>query len=162
MSSYIDAIDAKIVNLLRDDGRLTNTDIARQLGLSEATVRKRLARLTREEIIRYHVWAEPLKIGYSHYVTLDIQAAPGQIEALAKKLSDMPETAFVAICFGQWDVRASIFGRSVDHVHEIIMKINRVKGLQRCVATNISRVMKRGGGLLITPSGPSQKEAHGE
>lgn len=47
-----DALDAAIVALLRDDGRLTNLEIARRLGSTESTIRRRLARLMQEEGFR--------------------------------------------------------------------------------------------------------------
>ena len=44
----IDAIDCQMIRLLQKDGRISNTEIAKQIGISEATVRTRLNRLIRE------------------------------------------------------------------------------------------------------------------
>ena len=47
----LDQIECRMIELLQKDGRISNTDIAKQIGLSEATVRTRLNRLIQEEYI---------------------------------------------------------------------------------------------------------------
>jgi DNA-binding Lrp family transcriptional regulator len=47
-----DELDAAIVQLLSTDGRLTNLEIARRLGSTEATIRRRVRRLMQEEGLR--------------------------------------------------------------------------------------------------------------
>ena len=44
MGHLIDELDAQIIRQLQVDGRLANTEIARRLGVSEGTVRKRIAK----------------------------------------------------------------------------------------------------------------------
>ena len=62
----LDQIDCRMIELLQKDGRISNTDIAKEIGLSEATVRTRLNRLIQEEYIRLHLlfaWcSQPLPI----------------------------------------------------------------------------------------------------
>ena len=41
----LDQIDCQMIELLQKDGRIPNTEIAKKLGVSEATVRSRLNRL---------------------------------------------------------------------------------------------------------------------
>ncbi len=45
-------IDYSIIRLLADDGRMSNTEIARRLGVSEATVRQRIKQLVESGKIR--------------------------------------------------------------------------------------------------------------
>ena len=51
MTDGLDTIDRKIIRILQRDGRTPNVEIARQAGISEATVRKRLERLVSEGVI---------------------------------------------------------------------------------------------------------------
>lgn len=152
MSYKIDQTDVDIINLLREDGRIQNTDVARRLGVSEATVRKRVARLLREKVISHYVWAEPLKVGYSHYLTVDIQAEPSEIEAVAQRLADMRETSFVGICYGNFDLRASLFVRSSEDIHGILMAINSIPGIRRSVATSFTKIVKRDYNFILNSS----------
>ena len=41
----MDELDRRIIELLQQDGRASNAKMARELGVSEGTVRRRLARL---------------------------------------------------------------------------------------------------------------------
>jgi Lrp/AsnC family transcriptional regulator for asnA, asnC and gidA len=150
MSYNIDQTDVDIINLLREDGRIQNTDVARRLGVSEATVRKRIARLVQEKVISHYVWAEPLKVGYSHYLTVDIRAEPGEIEAVAQRLAEMQETSFVGICYGNFDVRASLFVRSSEDIHGLLMAINSIKGIRHSVATSFTRIVKRDYNFILS------------
>ena len=52
MKVKIDQTDCKIIELLQEDGRMPNTMIAKKLGISEATVRSRLNRLTKKNTFR--------------------------------------------------------------------------------------------------------------
>ena len=60
----IDSIDSKMINFLQKDGRLSNTDMAKNLGISEATVRSRLKRLIDEEFIQIVAVSNPFKLGF--------------------------------------------------------------------------------------------------
>ena len=60
----IDAVDCKMIRLLQKDGRIPNTEIAKKMGISEATVRTRLNRLIKEELIQIVAVSNPLKLGF--------------------------------------------------------------------------------------------------
>ena len=47
----VDELDRKIIKMLQADGRLSNTEVARSLDITETTVRKRIARLLDERLI---------------------------------------------------------------------------------------------------------------
>src|SRR2546428_13884765 len=48
----LDKADQLIIRVLRDDARISNTDLAKKLDLSEATVRRRIAGLLESGTIR--------------------------------------------------------------------------------------------------------------
>ena len=57
----IDKIDCRMIELLQKDGRISNTEIAKQIGISEGTVRTRLNRLIKEEYIQIVAVSNPMK-----------------------------------------------------------------------------------------------------
>jgi DNA-binding Lrp family transcriptional regulator len=59
----LDAIDRSIVRILQSDGRIPNTEIARELNVSETTVRKRVARLLSNELIKIVAVPTPKAVG---------------------------------------------------------------------------------------------------
>ena len=48
----LDCLDCKLIRVLQADGRMPNNAIAKELGISEYTVRRRLKRLLDDGIIR--------------------------------------------------------------------------------------------------------------
>ena len=50
--SYIDDIDNKIIKILINSSRISNTKIAKLLNISEASVRKRIKKIIKTGIIK--------------------------------------------------------------------------------------------------------------
>ena len=48
----MDELDRKIIEILQLDGRASNARIAREVGVSEGTVRRRLRRLIQENVVK--------------------------------------------------------------------------------------------------------------
>jgi Lrp/AsnC family transcriptional regulator, regulator for asnA, asnC and gidA len=143
-SAPLNALDANIITLLQSDGRRTNTDIARQLGVAEGTVRNRITRLLADEVIKFGVWPNPLKIGYQTYAFIEIQVNPPDLEQVAEQLASFPEIAFVGICTGSFDLHVAALFYSNEHMYELITKrLNHVKGVLHTSTSTVLRIVKR-------------------
>jgi Lrp/AsnC family transcriptional regulator for asnA, asnC and gidA len=153
----INAIDAKIVELLQEDGRRSNVEIARRIGVAEATVRKRIERLVRERVVQIGAWPDPLRIGYQTYALIEIEAHLGQAERVAARLASFPEIFFLAICTGRYDLMVAACFRSNDEIHDFMTRrLPRVPGIQRITTSNITRLVKRAYAFPIpTPPDPA-------
>jgi Lrp/AsnC family transcriptional regulator, regulator for asnA, asnC and gidA len=142
--SHIDDLDAKIITMLRLDGRRSNVEIARSLGVAEGTVRKRIDRLVREQIIQIGAWADPLKVGYSEYINLDLQVRLRDIEAIARRLAKLPEIFFLGLCTGRSGIFAAGCFRSNDHFHEFMTKrLAHIPGIRGISASSITKIVMR-------------------
>jgi Lrp/AsnC family leucine-responsive transcriptional regulator len=74
----LDAIDCRILNLLQEDNRLTNVELAKRVGLSAPPCLRRVQRLQEVGIIQQNVAVlDPIKTGYQLiafvHVTLEKQ-----------------------------------------------------------------------------------------
>jgi Lrp/AsnC family transcriptional regulator for asnA, asnC and gidA len=81
-----DSADEKIIGLLRTNGRRTNADLARQLGVTEGAIRKKLRKLTSEGVLKVAAVADPQKLGYAIDVLSGVQVSPRQTQEVAKHL----------------------------------------------------------------------------
>jgi Lrp/AsnC family transcriptional regulator for asnA, asnC and gidA len=141
---YIDDLDAKIVTILRPDGRRSNVEIARRLGVAEGTVRKRIERLVREQVIQIGAWADPLKVGYQSYINMELQVRLRDIQLIAHRLAKLPEIFFLGLCTGRSDIFAAGCFRSNDHFHEFMTKhLARIPGIQAISTSTITKIVKR-------------------
>ncbi len=140
----IDELDAKIITLLRANGRRSNVEIARQLRVAEGTVRKRIERLIRKGIIQIGAWADPHKIGYQVYINMDIQVRLLDLEEIANRLSKLSEIFFLGLCTGRSGIFAGCCFRSNQHFHEFMTThLARIEGIQSISTTIITRILKR-------------------
>jgi DNA-binding Lrp family transcriptional regulator len=79
-------IDYKITRLLQKNGRIPNTEIAKKLGVSEATVRNRLQTLIKEEHIQVLAIVNPIKLKSGIVGNIRIQAENKKLEHVGKEL----------------------------------------------------------------------------
>ena len=70
-----DAVDQHIISILEDNGRATNREIAESVGVSEGTVRNRIERLIRDDVLRIVGVTNPAKLGLNTAVVISISAA---------------------------------------------------------------------------------------
>ena len=87
----LDEVDRQIIRILQQDGRTPNVEIARRVGISEATVRKRLERLTSEEIIRVTAVPNADRVGFPTVTFLTFEVELSQVDRIADRLSHLPE-----------------------------------------------------------------------
>lgn len=162
ITSEIDRLDTEIVRLLQRDGRQPNTEIARKLGVAEATVRKRINRLVRVDGMQVGAWVDPLKLGYQVYTMIDIQVNLAQIDRVAEQLRRLPEIYFLGICTGAYDILAAAVFRSNQHLDEFMTKrLARIRGVHRTSTSSIIRLVKRENPAprIETPSDRTGKRA---
>ncbi len=149
ITSTLDATDAKIVRALQRDGRQRNTEIARALGLAEATVRKRVERLLRGQVLQIAAWVDPLKVGYQHYAIIEVEVRPAALDRATQRVAALPEAYFLGVCAGSHRLVAAAVFRSNEHFHEFMTtRLARVPGIRRTSTLNVTRIVKRAYGAL--------------
>jgi len=84
----IDEIDKTIVNLVQQDGRVSNAEIARQIGLAPSAVLERLRKLEERQVIRgYSASVDPKQVGFGLVAFVFVrtnECGDGTDELLAK------------------------------------------------------------------------------
>ena len=83
----MDELDRRIIHILQEDGRASNARIARDVGVSEGTVRRRLKRLIQEGVIRVAAFPDPEALGYTTEALIGIQVDPDKVDAVAGHLT---------------------------------------------------------------------------
>ncbi len=140
----MDELDLKIVGILQQDGRASNARIARQLGVSEGTVRRRLKRLMDEEAIQVLALPEPTKLGYTTEAIVALQVDPGKIEDVAAELAGAPEALNVSVTTGAFDLFAWVALPSPEELHNFLLTtVGRIQGVRRSETFVTMSVKKR-------------------
>ncbi len=100
----MDELDRKVVKLLQQNGRASNAEVARRVGVSEGTVRRRLKRLIQAGEIRVVAIPDPQKMGYVTEALIGIKVDPDKIESVAARLGEVEDAQYVAATTGAYDI----------------------------------------------------------
>lgn len=137
-----DEIDRRIIAHLQQDGRRPFTTIARDIGISEAGVRQRVARLVRRKVIQIVAASDPLGLGLISAEIL-LRCDGARVEAVAEQIAAYPEADYVALAAGQWDIIVGIVCSGTDELHEIITgRIRPLPGVQQLSFQLVLKVLK--------------------
>jgi Lrp/AsnC family transcriptional regulator for asnA, asnC and gidA len=98
----IDALDRSIIEALQGNGRESFRRIAARLGVSEATVRARYARLCADDILQVVAVTNPLGLGFDQ--ALVGVRTTGPPEAVADEVAGWEEADYVIVTAGQFDL----------------------------------------------------------
>ena len=126
----IDEVDQQIIALLQQDGRLSNTRIARTIGTSEGTVRTRLNRLIEEKYIQIVAVSNPLKLGYEAVGNLKIRVDVKKIQQVTRELCGISAIWFIVHTTGEADIYAEFVAESIESLNDLLyQQIYKIDGL---------------------------------
>jgi DNA-binding Lrp family transcriptional regulator len=138
MTTQLDDLDRKIIDLLSRDARVSNRQIAARLDVTEGTIRGRIKRLEEENCIRLTAVTNPLYTGSPKVVLIGIQLERGELKSVCQTLTAMPEVGCVIVTLGRFDVLAIGLFRTLEEVVDLAN--NRILALPgvRHVETSIA------------------------
>jgi Lrp/AsnC family transcriptional regulator for asnA, asnC and gidA len=139
----IEGIEWKILELLREEGRMSNREIARRLGVSEGTVRSHVKRLEDNRLMRIAAVTTLGAFGMHASAQVGVFVEHGRAREVAKALAAMPEMTFVAITFGQFDIVAVPLVDTREELLELLSdRISAIPGVRRTETIEILRNVK--------------------
>ena len=129
----LDPLDHEVLALLVQDGRQSNREIARQLDVSEGTVRIRLRRLEESGLMRIVAQIDPAAAGTIStiaYVGIDVEGSRRQ--HVVDWLSHQPEAAMVSVTAGRHPVLALVAAPSRERLVKLVgSELRGIKGVRR-------------------------------
>jgi len=125
-----DDVDERILALLRDDGRLSNREVARRLDISEGTVRQRLKKLEDAHAIRIGAVVDPVKLGIGVGASVMVTIDPSHLSAALDAFCLLPGVAYVAAITGRFNAFVSLTAVDLPALGAVISdRIERFKGV---------------------------------
>ena len=128
----MDELDLKIVDILHHNGRASNAGIARKVGVSEGTVRRRLNRLIGENLIEFRVTAGTSDRERRSQSVVGIQVDPANLDSVLERVSEFDQVMFAASTTGAYDLLAWVGVESLDDLGRFLMKsVGKIPGVLR-------------------------------
>ena len=141
--TIIDEKDMKIINLLLENGRISYSEIAKAIGLSDVAVIKRIRKLEQMGIIRkYTILIDPKKLGYKVVSITGIDVEPEYLFNILNTLKEKDYVKYLAITSGDHSIIAIIWAKDSDEVAKIHGEIAKMDGVKRVCPAIILDVIK--------------------
>lgn len=155
MDVAVDALDRQIIALLQLDGRTSNVDIARNIGVAEATVRKRIDRLLQEGVIRVVAIPAVDKLGLEVETVIMLKVDLGQAKRTGEQLASMPEVRSVRYTTGEYDIIMEVaFPSDDDLLLFLTDHLAKIQGVRATATSHVLKNIKQSDEWTLPKEGP--------
>lgn len=142
----LDRYDRQILQLLQQDGRISNQELADKIGLSPSPCLRRVRALEEAGlIIGYQVQLDAKKLGLSLMALIHIsmdQHTPERFNAFEAQIADIPEVLECLLITGQSaDYQLKVVVKDMDAYQELLL--NRITRIPGVTGVHSSFVLRR-------------------
>lgn len=139
----MDRLDYEILALLQQDGRRSFTEIGKEVGFSEGTIRRRVARLVEDGTIRIIGLVDPHRVGFDAPAIIQVSVTPPHLEEAAQTIAQFPEVSYLLMISGEFDLIVEVRCQNREHLASFIRDdLQRVSGVQRTVSSLVLHTYK--------------------
>lgn len=143
MPLVMDEVDARLVSLLRHDGRTPYRTMALELNLTEATVRTRVRRLEESNLMRVVAVTDFEAAGYNMMLAIGIVVEDSSPTEVALQLADIPEVFSVNVVVGTHDIQTLVVTRDLDTLGTLISHtLATLPGVRKVIPSLAVNVLK--------------------
>lgn len=128
----MDSTDQEILEILREDGRSSFTEVAERIGVSEGTVRNRVSDLKEEGVI------QNFTVNISNQGISAIVMVKLSTDALIEEvLENFPDNIRVFEVTGEYDIIIHLTRSSSEKLNDELDKIRRINGVEDTVTQSV-------------------------
>jgi Lrp/AsnC family transcriptional regulator, regulator for asnA, asnC and gidA len=140
----VSELDLRIIEELQGDGRRPFTQIAADLGVSEAAVRARTNRLIERGVLQIVGVADPLKLGYDQMALIGVRCQGDLLLEAAGQIADLPEVIYVVVTAGAFDLLVEAVCRDSEALLSFLAeKLRKVPGVSATETFVYLRIVKQ-------------------
>ncbi|RJN32480.1 Lrp/AsnC family transcriptional regulator [Nesterenkonia natronophila] len=122
----LDHIDRRLLELLRNDARMTNQALSENLGVAPSTCLARVKALQQAGVIRrFTVEVDPRALGRGIEALISVRLRPGarqQMAAFGETLKNVPEVTQYFFVGGMDDFLIHVTARDTDHIRQFVLE----------------------------------------
>jgi len=133
---------------------MANSEIAKQVGISEATVRYRLKKLIDGKYIQIVAVGNPFKLGFGIAASISLFVEMKQVDQVIRKLEKLDRLSYIVRMIGEPSIELETYVESIDELHELLTEIEKIEGITK-IKTSFIRKIIRERYDWGTPGGPS-------
>ena len=139
----LDEKDKIIINMLKENSRISYSEIARKLGISEVAVMKRVKKLESNGVIKkYTILVDYKKLGYNMVSITGLDTLPEYLFSTIEELKKKNYVEFLAITSGDHSIMVKIIARNNDELTKIHKEIESMQGVHHVRPAIILNIVK--------------------
>jgi DNA-binding Lrp family transcriptional regulator len=139
--SILDGVNLQIIDILGKDSSMRFVEIAKEIGVSDATVHIRVRRLIAERIInKFTLSLDNDLLGYDHLAFAGINIKPGLADQVIEELSYVEEVLEIHEMHNRYDLLLKIRAKDLNHMRDIIH--NKISRLPNILKIKLMTVLK--------------------
>lgn len=157
----INAIDERILKILQDNARVSNAEIARQVGLVPSAVFERIRKLEERKILRgFRAEIDPKVIGLSQLAFIFVRSSdrPGGV-VTGEKLAEIPEVLEVHHVAGEDCFLVKARARDAEALGRLLReRLGSIATISSTRTTIVLETVKETAALPLAGAGGSEDE----
>ena len=139
----MDIVDLKILELLKEDSRMSFNDISQNVGKTEATVRRRVKKLIEEGVIKKFTITYSVDNKPRTRATVKVEPDFKEIKRILKELLEIEEITNIWRLSGDCGLFMKVEIPSIEQFNPLIEeKISQIKGVKIVETCFITDVIK--------------------
>src|SRR4029453_9443675 len=149
----LDAIDRRILDRLQKDGRVSNADLAEQVGLSSSPCWRRVKALEEAGVIRgYAAQVDAKSVGLSVNVFMSVSLSTQvekALQAFERAAAARPEVMECYLMTGDSDYLLRIVVPDLEAYERFVMDFTKIAGIAQIRSSFALRTVKQGAALPL-------------
>jgi Lrp/AsnC family transcriptional regulator for asnA, asnC and gidA len=117
-----DEIDQRLIQELEKDGRSDYSDLAKKLGISSATVSRRVSSLLEKTIIKIVAIPNPARFGFHTATFITLRADSDKVDDICAELHHYPEVHTIMTLINNYDIILGVHFSTSEIMHDFIVE----------------------------------------
>ncbi|WP_027184467.1 Lrp/AsnC family transcriptional regulator [Desulfovibrio inopinatus] len=148
----IDEIDNEILNILQEDARTSNAEIARRIGMAPSATLERIRKLEKRELIQGYTTrlnAKNLGLTLTAFTLIHVNEPVGQVDT-GKELAKFPEVMEVHYTAGAATYLIKVRVADTQALADLLQSIGRIENVRDTNSTIVLRTIKETSDLSLS------------
>ena len=139
--NFLDYINYRILDVLSKNSSLPFVELAKQIGISDATIHTRVKKLLTLGVIKkFTIFVDNDLLGYDHLAFINLKIERGRTEETTNNLMTIDEILEIHEIYDKFDLLIKIRTKNLDNLRDII--VNKILSINYIKETELMTVLR--------------------
>jgi Lrp/AsnC family transcriptional regulator for asnA, asnC and gidA len=139
--NFLDYINYRILDVLSKNSSLPFVELAKQIGISDATIHTRVKKLLTLGVIKkFTIFVDNDLLGYDHLAFINLKIERGRTEETTNNLMKIDEILEIHEIYDKFDLLIKIRTKNLDNLRDII--VNKILSINYIKETELMSVLR--------------------